>query len=83
MSSNRNTIKGTMVGLETIDPSTGQTIEHWVPLENFSENGNMQVRDPLTSQKYYNQEYNGTSKYKDRYKNEYSISRVKCVLYRK
>ena len=58
-------------------------VEHWVSLENFYKNGDMQVRDPLTSQQYYYSEKNGTSQYSDRYKNNYSVSRVKCVLYKK
>ncbi len=43
----------------------------------------MQVRDPLTSQQYDYKEKNGMSQYSDRYKNNYSVSRVKCVLYKK
>ena len=58
-------------------------VEHWVSLENFYKNGDMQVRDPLTSQQYDYKEKNGMSQYSDRYKNNYSVSRVKCVLYKK
>lgn len=43
----------------------------------------MQVRDPLTSQQYDYKEKNGMSQYSDRYENNYSVSRVKCVLYKK
>ncbi|MDO4738129.1 MAG: hypothetical protein Q4A50_05865 [Bacteroidales bacterium] len=75
-------VRGAMVGLETKD-ADGNNVEHWVSLENFSENGDMQVRDPLTSQQYYYSEKNGMSQYSDRYKNNYSVSRVKCVLYKK
>jgi hypothetical protein len=71
-----------MVGLETID-TNGNYIEHWVPLENFDENGEMLVRDQLTSQKYYDRERYGTSEYSDRYKNRYPVSCVKCILYKK
>lgn len=80
--SNGGRIRGAMVGLETTD-ANGNTIEHWVSLERFNENGDMQVRDPFTVQQYYNSEKNGTSQYSDRYKNNYSVSRVKCVLYKK
>lgn len=80
--SNGKTINGVMVGLETIDEN-GITLEHWVPLENFTKSGDMQVRDPLTSQEYYNRERNSQSNFSDRYKNNYSVSRVKCILYKK
>lgn len=75
-------VRGAMVGLVTKD-ANGNDVEHWVSLENFYKNGDMQVRDPLTSQQYDYKEKNGMSQYSDRYKNNYSVSRVKCVLYKK
>lgn len=80
-SSNGNRIRGAMVGIEIM--REGKLQGHWVPLERFEINGDMQVRDQLTSQQYKNGEKNGTSLYSDRYKNNYPVSIVKCILYKK
>lgn len=71
-----------MVGVEIVDDN-GNSIEHWVPLEKFNKKGDMQVRDPLTTRQYKNRERNGTSQYKDRYTQTYSVSDIKCILYHK
>lgn len=81
-SSHGNKISGAMVGIETHD-ANGNLIDHWVPLEKFTENGEMVVRDQMTSQQYYDQEHNGQSRYSNRYITNKSVSQVKCILYRK
>lgn len=81
-SANGKKIHGAMVGIETYD-ANGNLVGHWVPLEGFTKDGNMQVRDQNTSQQYANQERSGSSQYSDRYKATYPVSRVKCILYKK
>lgn len=81
-SSHGKKISGAMVGIETYD-ANGNLIDHWVPLEKFTENGEMVVRDQMTSQQYYDQEHSGQSWYSNRYITNKSVSQVKCILYRK
>ena len=81
-SSHGNKISGAMVGIETHDVN-GNLIDHWVPLERFTDNGEMVVRDQMTSQQYADLESNGRSNYSDRYINHCSVSQVKCILYKK
>lgn len=82
-SSDGKKIKGVMVGVEVWDAEKKEIVEHWISLDRFEKNGDMQVRDQLTSQQYRNSEHYGYTQYSDRYKTNYSVSRVKCVLYKK
>ncbi|SDG40508.1 hypothetical protein SAMN04487901_103196 [Prevotella communis] len=82
-SSDGKKVKGVMVGVEVWDAEKKKYVDHWISLDRFTKNGDMQVRDQLTSQQYLNSERCGNSQYSDRYKTTYSVSRVKCVLYKK